>query len=103
VTLIIECKKANPEIKNWIFLQPRDEQQKVIKYNHLAANCLIFRNDCALTHVLSQLRDEGEDVPETALARISPYLTEHINRFGDYVLNMNRTPPQPAYDFTFRA
>jgi TnpA family transposase len=81
----------------------RDEQRKVIKYNHLVANCLIFHNVCSLTHVIRQLQDEGEDIPETALARISPYLTEHINRFGDYVLNMNRTPLQPAYDFTFRA
>jgi hypothetical protein len=53
--------------------------------------------------VISQLQDDGEDVPETALARISPYLTEHINRFGDYILNMNRTPRPPAYDLTFRA
>jgi TnpA family transposase len=80
----------------------RDEQRKVIKYNHLVANCLIFHNVCALTQVLSQLRDAGADVPETAVAHISPYLTEHINRFGDYVLNMDRTPPQPAYEFTFR-
>jgi TnpA family transposase len=77
----------------------RDAQRKVIKYNHLVANCLIFHNVCALTHVLSQLQDEGEDVPETVLARISPYLTEHINRLGDYVLNMDRKPPQPAYNF----
>jgi Tn3 transposase DDE domain len=81
----------------------RDEQREVIKYNHLVANCLIFHNVCSLTHVLSQLQDAGEDVLETALAHISPYLTERINRFGDYVLNMNRTPPQPAYAFTFRA
>jgi hypothetical protein len=67
------------------------------------ANCLIFHNVCSLTRLISQLQDEGEDVPETALARISPYLTEHINRFGDYVLNMDRKPPQPAYDFKLRA
>jgi TnpA family transposase len=81
----------------------RDAQRKVIKYNHLVANCLIFHNVCSLTRLISQLQDEGEDVPETALARISPYLTEHINRFGDYVLNMDRKPPQPAYDFKLRA
>jgi hypothetical protein len=27
-----------------------------------------------------------------ALATLSPYQTEHINRFGNYVLNPNRTP-----------
>jgi TnpA family transposase len=80
----------------------RDEQRKVIKYNHLVANCLIFHNVCSLTRVIGQLQDEGEDVPEAALACISPYLTEHINRFVDYVLNMNRKPPKPAYEFSLR-
>ncbi len=81
----------------------RDEQRKVIQYNHLVANCLIFHNVCSLTQVIGQLQDEGDDIPEAALARVSPYLTEHINRFGDYVLNMNRKPPRPAYEFSLRA
>ena len=80
----------------------RDEQRKVIKYNHLVANCLIFHNVSSLTRVVGQLQDEGEDVPGAALACVSPYLTEHINRFGDYVLNMNRKPPRPAYEFSLR-
>ena len=41
----------------------RDEQRKVIKYNHLVANCLIFHNVCSLTRVIGRLQDEGEDVP----------------------------------------
>ena len=81
----------------------RDEQRKVIKYNHLVANCLIFHNVCSLTRVVGQLQDEGEEDPEAALACVSPYLTEHINRFGDYVLNMNRKPPNPACNFSVRA
>jgi hypothetical protein len=35
-------------------------------------------------------------VPEDAIAAISPYLTEHINRFGDYTLNLGRKPPSPT-------
>jgi len=81
----------------------RDEQRKVIKYNHLVANCLIFHNVYTLTRVIGQLQDEREDVPKAALACVSPYLTEHINRFGDYVLNMNRNPPKPAYEFSLTA
>ena len=42
-------------------------------------------------------------MPKAALACVSPYLTEHINRFGDYVLNMNRNPPKPAYEFSLTA
>jgi hypothetical protein len=29
-----------------------------------------------------------------------PYLTEHIDRFGDYILNLDRKPPQPDYGYT---
>jgi hypothetical protein len=35
----------------------------------------------------------------TAICR-SPYLTEHINRFGDNTLNLGRKPPQPDYGCT---
>jgi hypothetical protein len=38
-----------------------------------------------------------------AIASISPYLTEHINRFGDYILNLDRKPPQPDYGYTLRS
>jgi TnpA family transposase len=79
----------------------RDEQRKVIKYNHLVANCLIFHNVCSLTSIVRELQRDGE-VPEDALTCISPYLTEHINRFGDYTLNMDRKPPQPDYGFALQ-
>jgi len=30
-------------------------------------------------------------------AVMNPYLTEHINRFGDHTLNLDRKLPQPNY------
>jgi TnpA family transposase len=80
----------------------RDEQRKTIKYNHLVANCLIFHNLCSLTRLVQHLEQRGETVSEDAIAAISPYLTEHINRFGDYTLNLGRKPPQPDYGYTLR-
>jgi TnpA family transposase len=80
----------------------RDEQRKAIKYNHLVANCLIFHNLCSLTRLVQTLEQRGEEVPEDAIAAISPYLTEHINRFGDYTLNLDRKPPQPDYGYTLK-
>jgi TnpA family transposase len=50
----------------------RDEQRKVIKYNHLMANCLIFHNVCSLTRIVQELQREGKVVPDEALACISP-------------------------------
>jgi hypothetical protein len=80
----------------------RDEQRKAIKYNHLVANCLVFHNLCSLTRLVQNLEQRGKSVPEDAIAAISPYLTEHINRFGDYTLDLDRKPPQPDYGFTLR-
>jgi TnpA family transposase len=80
----------------------RDEQRKAIKYNHLVANCLIFHNLCPRTRLVQKLEQRGEPVPADALSAISPYLTEHINRFGDYTLNLDRKPPQPAYGYTLK-
>jgi hypothetical protein len=67
-----------------------------LKYNHLVANCLIFDNLCSLTRLVQHLEQRGEIVSEDAIAAISPYLTEHINRFGDYTLNLGRKPPNPT-------
>jgi hypothetical protein len=41
-------------------------------------------------------------VHEDAIAAISPYLTEHINRFDDYTLNLSRKPPLPEYGYTLK-
>ena len=75
----------------------RDEQRKLIKYNHLVANLLIFHTLVSMTRALDQLAAEGVAVEEKILAGLSPYQTEHINRFGNYTLDFTRIPaPLPA-------
>jgi len=64
----------------------RDEQRKMIKYHHLAVNLLIFHNVVTMTRALQSLIAEGHQIDEAALACLSPYQTEHINRFGRYTL-----------------
>jgi TnpA family transposase len=80
----------------------RDEQRKLIKYNHLVANCLILHNVCTLTRLFSQLGKEGHTFDEATIGQISPYIRDHINRFGDYFLNMDRAQPLPTYDFGWK-
>jgi TnpA family transposase len=75
----------------------RDRQRKLIKYNHLVANCLIFHNVQAQTRVLRQLAEEGQEFDEATLSRLSPCLTGHVNRFGKYTLNLDRENPAPDY------
>jgi TnpA family transposase len=70
----------------------RDEQRKMIKYHHLVANLLIFHNVVTMTKALQLLMADGNRIDEEALACLSPYQTEHINRFGRYALKRDRVP-----------
>ena len=76
----------------------RDEQRKVIKYNHLIANCVIFHNVFTLSRVLEELQAEGYPLDPSELAALSPYVTQHINRFGHYDLDLEKLPPVLVYD-----
>ncbi len=80
----------------------RDRQRKLIKYNHLVANCLIFHNVQSQTRILRQLAEEGEEFDDATLSRLSPYLTEHVNRFGKYTLNLDRDSPTLDYTLDLR-
>ena len=71
----------------------REEQRKIIRYNHLVANLVVFHNVVSMTRVLQELIDEGYPVTPEIIARLSPYKTEHINRFGHYELRFDQVPP----------
>jgi Tn3 transposase DDE domain-containing protein len=60
------------------------EQEKIIKFNSLLANCVVFHTALDMTEVVRELIAEGWEVTAELLAQLSPYLTEHINRFGIY-------------------
>jgi TnpA family transposase len=76
----------------------RDEQRKIIRYNHLVANLLVFHNAVSMTRVLQELIDEGHPVTEEIIARLAPYRTDHINRFGSYELKFDQVPEPIAQD-----
>lgn len=73
----------------------RDEQHKMIKYSHLIANLLIFHTPIGMTRALDGIAADGfaDAISTEGLATLSPYQTEHINRFGNYVLDMSMPPP----------
>jgi TnpA family transposase len=76
----------------------RDEQRKIIKYNHLVANCVIFHNVFSLSRVLHDLQQNNYPLEFAQIAALSPYLTQHINRFGRYDLDLQRCPPELVYN-----
>jgi TnpA family transposase len=70
------------------------EQEKRIKYRDLVANAIMLHNVVDMTNVLRELQQEGIRVTPELVSRLSPYLTEHIKRFGQYFLDM-ATQPEP--------
>ena len=68
------------------------EQEKMIKYNDLVANAVIFQNVVDLTDVLRDLLKAGHLINREDVAALSPYMTSHIKRFGDYLIDMEAVP-----------
>lgn len=71
----------------------REEMEKRIKYNDLVANAVIFQNVVDLTNILQQLKREGYLLDKEDVSALSPYLTLHIKRFGDYLVDLSQVPP----------
>ncbi|MFG3550969.1 Tn3 family transposase [Streptomyces sp. NPDC047725] len=58
---------------------------------------MIFHNALDIAEIVRQLPEEGHVVDPEDLAHISPYLTEHIRRFGEYSTHELSLEPE-AYD-----
>ena len=75
------------------------EQEKQLKYASLVANTIMLSNVADLTEVLSAMAEDGHPVTPALVACLSPYIREHIRRFGQYVSRHDRPAgpldPQP--------
>ena len=71
----------------------REDQLKIIKYNHLIANLMIFHNCHTMTQALKELEEEGMKLTPELAAAFSPYRTHHANRFGMYELRERNLEP----------
>ncbi|MFF4354935.1 Tn3 family transposase [Streptomyces sp. NPDC001530] len=81
------------------------EQEKTATLNALLTNAVIFHNALDIAEIVRQLQEEGHVVDPEDLAHISPYLTEHIRRFGEYStheldLEPEAYDPHPDVDFS---
>jgi hypothetical protein len=74
-----------------------DEQEKIVKFSTLLANCVIFHTAVDMTVVIRDLVAEGWRITAEDLAALSPYLTAHIQRFGTYATDEVTLAPD-AYD-----
>jgi len=57
-------------------------------------NSVILQNIVDMSDIIHQLTQEGAQIREDDLASLSPYLTEHIKRFGDYHIDIQQMPNQ---------
>ncbi|MFF0312149.1 Tn3 family transposase [Streptosporangium sp. NPDC004379] len=71
-----------------------DYHEKIIKFNELLANCVIYSTACDITDAANAIAAEGRPIDPDDLATISPYITHVIRRFGNWILNL--TPPAAA-------
>ncbi|MFF1840080.1 Tn3 family transposase, partial [Streptomyces sp. NPDC058231] len=72
------------------------EQEKAMKFNALLTNAVIFHNALDIAETVRRLLAEGWKIDPEDLAHISPYLTEHINRLGEYSKVSKGVEPIPA-------
>lgn len=92
--------EAYNALSDWIMFGSRtivasndpDEMEKAIKYNALIANCIVLQNIIDYSHVIYHLQQENYPITKAEAARISPYMTEHIKRFGDYSIDLDKLP-----------
>jgi len=74
------------------------EMEKRIKYNDLVANTLILLNVIDMTRIILELDPDEFVITPATLATLSPYSTEHIQRFGEFVLDLDTIPQLPSFD-----
>ena len=68
------------------------EQEKRLKYLDLVANSIILQNAFDISSIIRSLSAEGYVIKPQTLATLSPYLTGHLKRYGDYIVDFDNLP-----------
>jgi hypothetical protein len=78
-----------------------EESEKHMKYIDLLANAVILDNTFQLSKVLKGLIEEGWSIIRDELAMLSSYMTHHVKRFGNYVMDLETLPETIEDDLPF--
>ena len=70
------------------------EQEKRFKYLDLVASAVILHNTVDMSLAIQTLMAQGKPVHQRYIKALSPFITRHIKRYGDYVVNL-QSIPQP--------
>lgn len=63
-----------------------------MSYLHLVASAVILQNTFDISLAIQSLDAEGHAIDQKALATLSPYLTRHLKRYRDYVVDLHNIP-----------
>ena len=66
--------------------------EKAVKYNGILTNSVILQNVVDMTDIIAELLDEGNKITKEDMATLCPYLTAHLKRFGDIIMDFNGVP-----------
>jgi hypothetical protein len=69
-----------------------EEQEKQIKYLDLVASAVILHNAVDVSLVVQELSSEGMEIDRSLLSTLSPYLTRHLRRYGEFVIDLQSIP-----------
>ncbi|MEH7481785.1 Tn3 family transposase [Neobacillus drentensis] len=58
----------------------------------LVANTVIYQNVCDITLILWELSKEGYEFLKEDIVMLSLYLTRHIKRFGEHMIDLENVP-----------
>jgi len=61
----------------------------------------MLQNVADLTEALEQLKQRGYPVQSEDVAHLSAYMTEHLQRFGEYTLKLRPMAPLPNQEKVF--
>ena len=80
-----------------------DAQERQLKYLELVSAAVILHNAVDLSRVIQQLHEEGYPVKPEDVAKLSPYLTHNLRRYGDFIADLEQIPPslEAAFNLPF--
>ncbi len=58
----------------------------------MIANVVILQNVVDMTYILREFSSSGIEFSRKDVEALSPYITRHIKRFGDYTIDLKNIP-----------
>ncbi len=65
---------------------------KFNKYNNLVSNAVILQSVADITYIIKKLLANRVKFTKSDISALGPYITKHIKRFGDYVIDLQNIP-----------